>query len=105
VKSTGDGSLAAFSNPGEALRAALEAQRVFGGPGWDGLVPLSVRMAVHTGTATERDGDYFGPALNRAARLVAIGHGGQVLVSNAAASLVGDDLRDGECRTRDFDPA
>ena len=52
----------------------------------------SVRVAVHTGEAIERDGDYFGPALNRAARLMGMGHGGQVLVSHATEQLVGGSL-------------
>jgi len=63
-------------------------------------------MGVHTGEAEVRDGDYFDTALNRAARLMDIGHGGQVLLSQATAVLVGDgvtlvDL--GEQRPRDLD--
>ena len=54
--------------------------------------PLRVRMAIHSGSAEYRDGDFFGPALNRVARLLAIGHGGQVLVSGTTAALVADDL-------------
>ena len=46
-------------------------------------------MGVHSGAAEERDGDYFGPSLNRAARLMAAAHGGQVVVSDAAAQLSG----------------
>jgi NB-ARC domain len=67
--------------------------------------PLRVRMGVHTGAAQGRDGDYFGPALNRAARLMAVAHGGQVLVSLASQAIVGDevDLIDlGEHRLRDL---
>ena len=95
----GDSFAAAFTTPVEALSAAVEAQR--------GLaeVGLRVRMAVHTGEAHERDGDYFGPAVNRAARLMAAGHGGQVLVSNAVAELVSErvPLRDlGEHWLRDL---
>ena len=52
-------------------------------------------MALHTGAAEERDGDYYGPPLNRAARLLATGHGGQVLLSEATAGLVRDALPDG----------
>lgn len=95
VKSTGDGALAAFSDVRDALRAAVSAQQTFADPGWDGKLALKVRTAIHTGTATERDGDYFGPVLNRAARLLAIGHGGQLLLSNSAASLARDVLDDG----------
>ena len=57
---------------------------------------LRVRAAVHTGTADERDGDYFGPALNRVARLLAIGHGGQVLVSGVTTDLVQGALPSGK---------
>ena len=53
--------------------------------------PLRVRMALHTGAAEERDGDYYGPPLNRAARLLSAGHGGQVLLSQATCDLVRDD--------------
>ena len=67
-------------------------------------------MAIHSGSAEVRDGDFFGPALNRAARLMAIGHGGQVLVSGTTAALVADDLPPGselvdlgEHRLRDLD--
>ena len=95
----GDSFAAAFASPVEALSAAVEAQR--------GLaeVGLRVRMAVHIGDANERDGDYFGPAVNRTARLMAAGHGGQILVSNAVAELVSErmPLRDlGEHRLRDL---
>src|SRR5262249_2572953 len=57
-----------------------------------GPLPLRVRMAIHTGIAERRDGDYFGPPLNRVARLVAVGHGGQVLLSEAAQVLLRGDL-------------
>jgi predicted ATPase/class 3 adenylate cyclase len=99
VKGTGDGLLAAFSRASAALNAALEGQVALRAED----LP-SARMAVHTGEAFERDGDYFGPALNRAARLNAIGHGGQVLVSEATERLVTDcELRDlGEHRLRDL---
>ena len=66
-----------------------------------------MRVGIHTGEAVERDGDYFGPAVNRAARLMAIGHGGQVLVSQATATLLpSTELRDlGEHRLRDLSRA
>ena len=80
----GDAFSAAFGVPSEALAAAVAAQRGLGEVG----CPLRVRMGVHTGEAVERDGGYFGPALNRTARLMALGHGGQVLVSGTTVGLV-----------------
>jgi len=76
-KHTGDGMLAAFGSPSRAVEAAIEAQR-----GLD----LPVRMGLVTGEAELRDDDYFGPTLNRAARVMAAGHGGQVLVASSTAS-------------------
>ena len=84
-KTTGDGVLGAFGDAASALRAAEQVQR-----GVTGALPFRVRVAVHTGAADYRDGDYFGPTLNRAARLLGVGHGGQVLVSQTTMSLVGD---------------
>jgi class 3 adenylate cyclase len=78
-KHTGDGVCAVFAAPSSAVRAALDAQAE---------VELPVRMAVHTGEAEAREGDYFGPTLNRCARIMDAGHGGQVLVSSATAGLV-----------------
>ena len=110
VKTTGDGMLAAFDQAEAALTAAIEAQHVLDGYAWPSTGPLRVRMAIHSGSAQSRDGDFFGPALNRAARLLAIGHGGQVLVSGTTAALVADDLPPaselidlGEHRLRDLD--
>ncbi len=97
-KHTGDGVCAAFSSAGAALDAAIDAQRVLG---------LPVRMGVATGEARARDGDYFGPALNRAARVMSAGHGGQILVAASTAALVdGLELVDlGEHRLRDLSGA
>jgi len=80
-KTVGDAFCAAFNTPHEALRAAIDAQRAL-------AHTLRVRMALHTGTAVEREGDYYGPTLNRVARLMAIGHGGQILLSGITAELV-----------------
>ena len=93
VKSTGDGTLAVFSSAPDACAAAMAAQSRLAG--LTSVPSLRVRMGLHTGAATERDGDYFGSTLNRAARLMAIGHGGQILVSRATEQLVRDSLRDG----------
>ena len=79
----GDGVAAAFADPLEAVTAAMEAQET---------LSLPVRMGVHTGTAEERAGNYFGRTLNRAARVMSAGHGGQILISDATAALVGDDV-------------
>jgi predicted ATPase/class 3 adenylate cyclase len=97
-KHTGDGVLAAFSSPNEAVHAAIEAQRA---------LDLPVRMGVATGEAERRGDDYFGPTLNRAARIMAAGHGGQVLLAQSTASmLAGIDLLDlGERRLRDLSGA
>ncbi len=93
--SGGDGLAAAFQRAADAVAAAVEAQRRLGTEPWPDAAPIRVRMSVHTGEAEERDGDYFGPALNRAARLLAIGHGGQVLVSHATEQLVREPIGNG----------
>jgi class 3 adenylate cyclase len=90
VKSTGDGLHAAFASAEGALLAAAAGQAGLGFELFEGTGPLRVRMGIHTGTGELRDGDYFGPALNRAARLMAVAHGGQVLVSLATEELVRD---------------
>jgi predicted ATPase/class 3 adenylate cyclase len=109
VKSTGDGFHAAFATAQDAVSAAVLAQRALGDEKWRETDPLRVRMGVHSGSAEQRDGDYFGPALNRAARLMGVAHGGQVVVSQAAADLARDALDDdvqltdlGEHRLRDL---
>jgi class 3 adenylate cyclase len=88
----GDQFCAAFSAPGDALAAALDSQRNLAAEDWAATGELKVRMALHTGNAVERDGDYFGPPLNRCARILSIGHGGQILVSTATAALLRDVL-------------
>jgi predicted ATPase/class 3 adenylate cyclase len=100
----GDGFAAAFGRAADAVAAASAAQAMLSREPWPDTARLRVRMAVHSGEATERDGDYFGPAVNRAARLMAVGHGGQVLVSGTCESLLdGVKLRDlGEHRLRDL---
>src|SRR4051812_10645444 len=76
---SGDGVVAAFASPKAAVDAAVDAQRE---------LQLPVRMGVATGEAELRDGDYFGTVLNRAARVMAAGHGGQVLVADSTAGLL-----------------
>ncbi len=80
-KHTGDGCLAVFTRAEQVIDAAVGIQRAFAAE------PLRLRIAVHAGSVEHRDGDYFGPPLNRAARLLSAGHGGQILVSAVAASL------------------
>ena len=77
------------------LAAAVAAQRALPAEPWGEAGPLRVRMAIHTGAAEPRDGDYLGPPLNRVARLLAAGHGGQILLSRAAEELLRDHLPDG----------
>ncbi len=81
VKTTGDGFFAVFVTASDAVAAAVDAQLALLRDPWPGTGPLRVRMGVHTGAAELRDRDYHGPALNRAARLMSAGHGGQLLVS------------------------
>ncbi len=96
----GDGFAVVFGRARDAVAAAAEAQASLA----DHPI-IKVRMGVHTGEAEERDGDYFGPAVNRAARLMGVAHGAQVLVSSATEEVVGSnvELVDlGEHRLRDL---
>jgi class 3 adenylate cyclase len=92
VKTTGDGLHAAFATAHDAVAAAVEAQRGLDAEPWMLPDPLLVRMGVHTGEADLRDGDYFGTSVNRAARVSAVAHGGQIIVSHATEALVRDHL-------------
>lgn len=94
VKTTGDGVHAAFGTAHDAVESAIAAQRALVTEHWGPIGPLSVRMGLHTGEAYARDGDYFGQAPNRAARLMGLAHGGQILVSRATEQLVADVLTD-----------
>jgi len=94
-KTVGDAFCAAFSAARAGLDAALAAQRELAGQAWPTSRPIVVRMGLHVGVCEERDGDYFGPAVNRAARLLAVAVGGQVLVSGAAAELLSDEMPEG----------
>ena len=94
-KHTGDGVCACFGSPTAAIEAAIAVQR---------RLELPVRIGIATGEAHERDGDYFGPVLNRTARVMSAGHGGQILVAESSAvSIQGVELFDlGERRLRDL---
>lgn len=97
VKSTGDGFLAAFATAPDAVAAAIDALLALADEPWTETGPLRVRMGVHTGEAEIRDADYHGPTLNRAARLMSVGHGGQLLLSRVTSDLVagsGVEVRD-----------
>ena len=100
VKATGDGFHAAFGRAADAVAAAEQCQAAHRGS----CRCIKVRMGINTGEVQERDGDYFGPPVNRAARLMAAGHGGQVLLAAVTAELVpGLTLRNlGEHRFRDL---
>jgi len=87
-KSLGDAFCVAFARPNAAVAAALAFQRALATEDFTAVGGLRVRAALHTGTADERDSDYFGPTLNRVARLLAIGHGGQTLLSGVMQDLV-----------------
>jgi predicted ATPase/DNA-binding CsgD family transcriptional regulator len=82
---SGDGFCAAFSSALNAVTAAIESQRELVS---DVSIPFAVRMALHTGEAAERDGNYYGTEVNRGARLMGLAHGGQMLVSDTAEVLV-----------------
>ncbi len=91
-KTGGDAFCAAFHTAADAIAAALEAQRALHREPWPEAAKLRVRMALHSGAVEVRDGDYFGSPLNRVARLLAAGHGGQTLLSESTHDLCRDHL-------------
>ncbi len=108
-KMIGDAFQVAFGSAPAAVAAAVEAQRGLAAEPWGGPGEIRVRMALHTGETEERGEDYVGPLLNRVARLMGAGHGGQVLLTQSTCELVRDRLpatirlRDlGERRLRDL---
>jgi len=103
----GDGFGVAFPRAGDAIEAAVEAQTALAAESWPEGTRIRVR-GLHTGEVAERGGDYFGTAVNQAARLMTVGHGGQVLVSAVTAGLVGGEVKVvdlGEHRLRDLSGA
>jgi predicted ATPase/class 3 adenylate cyclase len=85
----GDGVAAAFGRAGDAIAAAVDAQRALQAAApWPPELELRVRMGMHTGEAEERDGDYLGPPVNRAARLMSAAHGGQIVLTSTTADMV-----------------
>ena len=109
VKTTGDGLHAAFGDPLDAVGAAIALQQAIGEPQGEDAVALLVRCGLHAGVVERRDNDFFGSAVNRAARIMSAANGGQVLMSQSVADLVeprlpaGVTLRDlGFARLRDL---
>jgi predicted ATPase/class 3 adenylate cyclase len=95
-KTIGDAFQAAFADPAAAVAATVAAQRALSAEPWPETGPIRVRMAIHLGQAVPSlHGDYLAPSLNRLARLMAAGHGGQVLLTTAARTAVGERLPDG----------
>jgi class 3 adenylate cyclase/DNA-binding SARP family transcriptional activator len=95
VKTTGDGVFAVFAAAPDAVAGAADALRALSSEAWgDATGPLRIRIGIHTGKAEERDGDYFGPALNLASRVMGAAHGGQVVLSKASANVVRQTLPD-----------
>src|SRR5271166_2057709 len=94
-KTVGDAFCAAFWTAAAAVSAALTAQQRLGTESWPTSKPILVRMGLHTGVSEERDSDYYGPVVNRAARLEAAAHGGQVLISGTTAELLAGSLPSG----------
>jgi len=91
-KTIGDAFCSAFSTAPDAVRAARDAQLALAQEDFSAVDGLRVRIGLHTGYAEERNADYFGPAVNRIARLMSIGYGGQVLLSASARELAHRDL-------------
>jgi predicted ATPase/class 3 adenylate cyclase len=95
VKMTGDGLHAAFEDPLDALGATLELQQALADPESTAGVALNVRCGLHAGADERRDQDFYGTAVNRAARIMSAAHGGQVLLSQAVAAMIGQRLPGG----------
>src|SRR5262249_40439403 len=95
VKMRGDGVHAVFATADRAIVAAIGAQDGLQREDWGATGPLRVRMGLHTGAATLREGDYFGSAVNRAARLMDLAHGGQIVCSQSTADLAREALSGG----------
>lgn len=108
-KTAGDAFCVAFESAVNGVKAAVAAQHALASAAWEDTGPLKVRMALHSGEAEQRNGDYFGQTLNRVARILSTGHGGQTLLSRVTAESVREklpshfDLRDlGERRLKDL---
>ncbi len=107
-KTVGDAFCATFSEPQAALEAAAAIQRRLRSQDWE-TEGIRVRVGIHTGTAEERNGDFFGRTVNHCARIMSAGHGGQILISHTTREQLPDDrlegfqFRDlGICRLKDL---
>ena len=107
AKGEGDSVFAVFDHAASAASSALDMQRALAATPWPAGIDIKVRAAIHTGGAETRNDDYYGPAVNRCARLRALGHGGQTLVSSATAELLDGSLEPGMAlrRLRKCSPA
>ena len=108
-KAVGDGFCTVFTEAADAVAGAVAAQRALLAEPWPEGLTVRVRMGLHSGACVQRDADYFGPAVNRVARLMAVAHGGQVVLSSATRELLADGLPDklslrelGEHRLKDL---
>ena len=91
-KVVGDAFCVAFARVSDAVATAFEAQRALSAEDFSAVGGLPIRIGLHAGEASERNGDYFGPAVNRVARLMSVGHGGQILLSSVTRDLAHSDL-------------
>jgi predicted ATPase/class 3 adenylate cyclase len=98
VKSTGDGIHAVFDDPADAVAAALQMQLTLADPAATAGLELRLRCGLHVGADEYRDGDFYGQAVNRAARIMSVAHGGQTLLSQAIIDSVGERMPPGATR-------
>src|SRR5439155_12975419 len=94
TRGEGDATFSVFDRPSAAAAASIELQDAILHEPWMLVEPMRIRVALHTGEVELRDGDYFGRAINRAARLRSLAAGGQIICSGATAELVVDALPD-----------
>lgn len=99
TRGEGDATFSVFERPSAAAAAAIEMQEAIGHEPWELAQPMRIRVALHSGEVELRDGDYFGRAVNRAARLRSLATGGQILCSGAVAELVVDSWPTMSCST------
>jgi predicted ATPase/class 3 adenylate cyclase len=95
VKTIGDSFMVAFGDPLSAALCALDIQRLLGNTSFETVGELRVRIGLHSGAIEPREGDYFGPTVNHAARIEGAGHGGQVVLSDETAERIRGKLRPG----------